>query len=310
MEVESTISGMLAKVTVEEGRAVDEGTVLALIESGESVPGGSPLVAAPATPVSPPKAEKNVSASAPLSTKGQQGMFARNRAAASPLGKSTENQARLPVTYTKLSPARRTAGRRLQESKQTVPHFYLQTSFNAERVMAARTAASPVKLLWDAFFVKALSNILPRFSQMACRFENEQLVEQETDSIGVAADIDGDLYVVPVEDPQDKGIGEISQCIRARVEAIRSGESSARAIRPSVMTISNLGACNVETFTAIINPPESAILAIGKIGPVVVATDAGTTAVQQRANLTPVSRSSRRQRKVCGRISRRDRCRA
>ena len=136
--------------------------------------------------------------------------------------------------------------------------------------MARRSAALPEKLVWDAFFVHAAARVLPRFPELACRFENESLVPANTTLIGVAADIGGDLFVIPVERPAEKPIEELSAEIRAAAEALRRGEPGSRRNQPGLLTITNLGGSNVETFTAIINPPEAAILAIGKVRPVVV----------------------------------------
>jgi len=287
MDVESTTSGRLVKIAVEEGQSVDSGTLLAVIQSNESAPELPSTPGAPAAPRADESAEKKEpSMASPAPPRPVDGFFARNRAAVSLPRGGAESREPAPGIVNKLSVARRTAARRLQQSKQTIPHFYLQTSFNAEPMIAARTAALPQKLVWEAFFVKALTMAIPRFDQMACRFEDEQLVPQGTDTIGVAADIEGDLFVIPVEAPREKSVGEISRDIRDRIEAIRSGDPLARTFKPGAMTISNLGACNIETFTAIINPPESAILAIGKIRPVITAAGEAAFAVQHRANIT------------------------
>lgn len=293
MEVEGTANGVFKEIVVPEGEAVDAGTVIAQIEtSGDGV-------AAKAIPAAAPVPSPAVAAAAPAPVvpKKTGGMFARNRAAAAAAPEvappSPEAAPRPPAAtfaapgnLPKVSIARKTAARRLQQSKQTIPHFYLQTSVNAEPMIARRKAALPHKLAWDAFFVKAVSGAIARFDLMACRWEDEQLVPQGTDTIGVAADIGGDLFVVPVESPGSKSAEDISRDIRERVDALRSGDPQARVMKPGVMTVTNLGSCNVETFTAIVNPPESAILAIGKIRPVVIAVSDTAFAIQHRANLT------------------------
>ena len=81
------------------------------------------------------------------------GMFARNRAAAAAAPAT-------PATAFRLSVAQRIAARRLQESKQTIPHFYLQTSVNARPWWPAARPAEPVKLAWDAFFVLAVARAI------------------------------------------------------------------------------------------------------------------------------------------------------
>lgn len=284
MEVEGTSTGVFETVLVAEGDAVDAGTVIAHIRTGDGQAAPAPAVAVaaeekPASVVSPaPEA-------APAKKTG--GLFARNRATADagtkPPVTATAPAAAPPLP---LSVARRTAAQRLQQSKQTIPHFYLQTSANAEPLIARRLAALPDKPAWDAFFVEAVHRAIGRFPLMACYFENGQLLPQGTDTVGVAADIEGELFVVPVESPGEKSVAQVSQVIRDRVAALRSGDPAARAMKRGVMTISNLGACNVENFIAIVNPPESAILAVGKVHPVAVAADEGGVRMQQRVNLS------------------------
>jgi pyruvate dehydrogenase E2 component (dihydrolipoamide acetyltransferase) len=309
MEVESTASGILKETSAEEGQAVDAGTIIALIEAG-----GAATKSSAAPENSQAKSESKDLGTAPttaaVAPQKTGGLFARNRAAHAHSDKGAENgkaapkveilestprqaqPARVPHVFAapgaiqKLSVARRTAAKRLQESKGTIPHFYLQTSMNAEPMMAARKAALPHKLVWDAFFVKAVHAAVQRFDQIAYRFETDQLIHQNTDTIGVAVDISGDLFVVSVESPGEKSAEDISRHIRDRVAALQSGDPLARMIKPGIMSVTNLGGSNVESFTAIINPPESAILAIGKIRPVVIAVSESSFAIQYRANLT------------------------
>lgn len=299
MEVESTATGTLKEIIVQEGESVDAGTVIAMIQSGEGAGVPTDLKTPPQDPGQAPKS--HASSPPAASAKPAKGLFARNRAAAAkvePPGHAenarpaaaaplpSQPSFAAPGTLRVVSIARKTAARRLQQSKQTIPHFYLQTSANAEPMMARRNAALPHKLAWDAFFVKAIHNAIARFDLMACRWEDDQLIPQGTDTIGVAADIHGDLFVVPVESPDVKSIEDISRDIRTRVSALRSGDPLARIMKPGVMTVTNLGVCNVETFTAIINPPESAILAVGKIRPVVIAVSETAFAIQHRVKLT------------------------
>ena len=211
-------------------------------------------------------------------------MFARNRETAAHRVTAGPVSAKL-VEGIPLSAARLAAGRRLQHSKQTIPHFYLQTSANAGAMIARREAA-PEKLVWEAFFVHAASRVLPQFEQLAHRLENGSLRPANTSAIGVAADIEGDLFVIPVEAPAQKTIEEISGEIRAAAAALRRNEPGSRKSQPGCLTITNLGGANVETFAAIINPPEAAILAIGKVRPVVVPRGETSFAVEQRVNLT------------------------
>lgn len=85
--------------------------------------------------------------------------------------------------------------------------------------------------------------------------------------------------------PVTKSVEALSQDLRAAVEALRAGNPEARRLRPGRITLSNLSSTGVERFTAIVNPPEAAILAIGAIRPVVVPRGDGV-AVEQRVALT------------------------
>jgi pyruvate dehydrogenase E2 component (dihydrolipoamide acetyltransferase) len=159
------------------------------------------------------------------------------------------------------------------------------TSANAEPMVACREAAGPEPPAWDAFLVYAAARALRRFPRMAARFENDRLVRPGTDAIGVAVDLEGDLFVVPVAGAAGKTPGDISREIRELVDRVRSGDGEARRLHPAVLTVTNLGAGNVESFVPIINPPEASVLAAGKVSPQVVAVD-GRIAIQRRIGLT------------------------
>jgi pyruvate dehydrogenase E2 component (dihydrolipoamide acetyltransferase) len=213
-------------------------------------------------------------------------MFARNRAAAdAQAGLASTADAVRPPDSLPMSNAQRTAGRRLQGSKQRIPHFYLQSSFAAERLIAQRQAALPEQIAWDAFFVHAVAQALRQFDRMAHRIDNERLVPAPSDSVGVAVDAGGDLFVIGISAPADRSPLEISREIRQRAEGVRAGDPEARRLPRVAMTISNLGSCNIDSFIPIINPPECAILGIGRIAPTCVARPAGI-AIEQRGTLS------------------------
>ena len=131
-----------------------------------------------------------------------------------------------------LSVAERTAGKRLQESKQTIPHFYLQTSVNAAAMIARRKAAEPAKLAWDAFFVSAVAKAIANFDRFRCRLDGERLVPIDSDAIGVAVDVEGELYVIPDRRADDEDgradFGGDSRKASSGCAAIRSRGEPAR----------------------------------------------------------------------------------
>jgi pyruvate dehydrogenase E2 component (dihydrolipoamide acetyltransferase) len=279
MEVESVVSGVLAEVRARADETVSVGQVIAWFE----VEGTTPtILAAPVQPkaAQAPATPSPVSAAAPVPMAGRSGgMFARNRAASAsaPVPASGD----IPLTV-----AQRTAGRRLQESKQTIPHFYLQTSVNASAILARRQAAEPVRLAWDAFFVRAIARAIGRFERFRCRIAEDRLVASGTNAIGVAVDHEGELYVLPIDAPAAKTVEQISDEIHRGVERLRGGDPEARRIRPALMTISNLGMTGVERFLPIINPPEPAILGIGRAMLAPIVKDDGQIGVEPRMALT------------------------
>jgi pyruvate dehydrogenase E2 component (dihydrolipoamide acetyltransferase) len=253
-EVESIVTGVLKEFRAQPGDMVVVGQELALFEA-ETPAGPAP---APASAL----------------TKGP-GLFARNRAAV-PAPSSPQPSV--------LSQSQQTLGRRLQASKQNIPHFYLQASANAEPMIRRRNAAAP-KPVWEAFFVSAIGKVLKDFERIRWRLGAEGATFAPNSAIGVAVDVQGDLFVAAIGTPPGRSVEEISHDIRARVREIQEGAGEARGIRPAAITITNLGATFVESFAAIINPPEVAILAIGKIGPAPVVQN-GQLAIQHRVALT------------------------
>jgi pyruvate dehydrogenase E2 component (dihydrolipoamide acetyltransferase) len=289
MEVESPISGVLQEVRSPANDSVSVGHVIAVLDMAEGTApapvlpsaasdDGVPLLRRSSDDTAPTRGTASQQAAAPATAIG---MFARNRAAAAAKTPPKPDARAIPLTL-----AQRVAGQRLQESKQTIPHFYLQTTVNAAAMIARRKAAEPVKLAWDAFFVQAVAKAIGRFDRFACRLESDQLVPAATDGIGVAIDVENELYVIPIASPAAKTVERISNEIRSNVQHLREGSPEAKKLRPALMTITNLGVANVEGFIPVINPPEPAILGVGRVMPTPVARDDGSLGVEHRCTLT------------------------
>ncbi len=253
-ELESIVAGVLKEIRARPGDMVLVGQEIAVFETEAPI---SPTQPAPAAPAKGP------------------GLFARNRGAAPASGLTSSIV---------LSQSQQTLGRRLQASKQNIPHFYLQASANAEPMIRRRSAASP-KSVWEAFFVSAIGKVLKDFERIRWRLSGEGVMTAPSSDIGVAVEMQGDLFVATVASSPGRSVEEISHDIRARVREIQEGTGDARGIGPAAMTITNLGPTAVESFAAIINPPEVAILAIGKIGPMPVVQH-GAVMIQNRVALT------------------------
>ena len=273
MEVESVVGGVLLEVRRQVDDLVAVGDVIAVLEvdqptaeDSSSAPARPTASAVPAVDSVPTPA-----VSAPVRSPDRpaaKGMFARNRAAADvaqpqPQRKQQHAQPQPPAIGRPLSVAERTAAKRLQASKQTVPHFYLQTSVNAAAMIARRKAAEPVKLVWDAFFVLAAARAVAGFERFRCRFDGERLVPIESDAIGVAVDVEGELFVIPIDARRlPRRSSGFPKKFAAASSGFARGDPEARRVRPAWMTVTNLGSSNVESFIPIINPPEAAILGV------------------------------------------------
>ena len=285
MQVESVISGRLSAVSASEGDEVEAGTTIAIFETdraGVAIQVQEPTPATfKATPDPPAARERD-----PAEAGRRPSFFARNRVVRASAGRARaipgpNDRARTIV----LSVPQRVVARRMEQSKQTIPHFYLQTSASAEAMAARRKAIAGEPIAWDAFFVHAAGKALRRFERLTYRFEEDRLVSQGVDAVGLAVDLQGELFTLAIEQPADKEPEMISREISEGVERLRSGDPRARLGRTASLTVSNLGGSGIESFAAVINPPESAILAVGKVMPAVTVVD-GQAVVQNRVNLT------------------------
>ncbi|MCC6579576.1 MAG: 2-oxo acid dehydrogenase subunit E2 [Phycisphaeraceae bacterium] len=284
MDVESVVTGVVTKHCVREGDSVAAGHLLA--EFADAAAAAASETPKP-TPVTAPSTSQSAGQTA-SQTGGQSGgqsggMFARNRAAQPAASAAVSASATQTIA---LSPAQRAVARRLLESKQNIPHFYLQRSVNAQAMIARRQAAKPVSPAWDAMFVHAVAKAAVKFERMMYRFENEQLVTQGTDAVGVAVDDKGELFVVTIASPATKTPERISQELMDIVNRLRAGDPEARRITPGWITVTNLGMTGTESFVPIINPPQASILGIGQVRPQAVVTEDGRIEVERRAMLT------------------------
>jgi pyruvate dehydrogenase E2 component (dihydrolipoamide acetyltransferase) len=296
MEVEAYLAGVLSEIIAEGDTEVEVGQVIAIIETRDEVNQDIKPAAQTKPEIPPPGQTINPTAVPPVGPKPG-GMFARNREkAGQPATETKQTAVPTPAQASEPHPqgvlrniqwttAQRVVGQRMQESKGTIPHYYLQTSVNAEPMIKRRNSNPGDKTAWDSFFVYATGMALKQYYRLCVSLRDGQPVWQQVDAVGVAVDMEGDLYVIQVQQPASKTPEQISTEIRAQVQRLKAGDPEARKIHPNNLTVTNLGASGVESFTAIINPPEAAILAIGKIAPAVVAVD-GQIAIQNRVSLT------------------------
>ena len=168
------------------------------------------------------------------------------------------------VALTKL---KATVGRRTQESKQTVPHFYVSHEYDMEGVMALRKQLNAVlpddqKLSVNDFIVRAAALTLRQFPNLNATLSGNEIVRYGHINVGNAVATETGLLTVVCKDTDQKPLRLISTEVKTMAARARQGKVRPEDIEGSTFSISNLGMYDVENFQAIINPPEAAILAV------------------------------------------------
>jgi pyruvate dehydrogenase E2 component (dihydrolipoamide acetyltransferase) len=167
-------------------------------------------------------------------------------------------------------------GRKMVESKQQVPHFYVSHEYDVDALMALRKQVNELlpddqKISVHDFIVKAVALCLRRFPNLNASFTGNEIVRHGHVNVGTAVAIEGGVMTVVCKDSDFKPLRLISQEVRAMAGRARAGKIHPEDVEASTFSISNLGMYDVENFVAIITPPEAAILAVGsaKLVPVV-----------------------------------------
>ncbi len=174
-----------------------------------------------------------------------------------------------------LSNMRKTIARRLQQSMQTAPHFYVTVAIETNKLGEVRSAINeyaaglpnPVKVSYNDLIVKAVALALESMPEVNVSFDGDQLLFKSHINVGIAVALETGLIVPVVRDADKRGVLDIARESRRLSEAARAGTLKPEEFSGGTFTVSNLGMYDVEEFTAVINPPESAILAVGTIVP-------------------------------------------
>jgi pyruvate dehydrogenase E2 component (dihydrolipoamide acetyltransferase) len=163
---------------------------------------------------------------------------------------------------------RKVTARRLTES-QAVPHFFLTNVVDAQKLIAFRKdvneslAASGGKVSINDLIVRAVAVALRAHPEVNSSWGGDKLLRHNRINIGIAVALPDGLIVPVVQDADRKSLGEIAQTTVALAEKARAGKLKLDEMSGGTFTISNLGMFGIDEFTAVINPPEAAILAVG-----------------------------------------------
>lgn len=191
-----------------------------------------------------------------------------------------------------LDEMRKTIARRMAESKRDIPHFYLAAEVDCLNLKNLRAKLAPAverryqsRLSYNDLIVKAAALALERHPGVNASFGGDEILLHPEANIGVAVGVKGGLLVPVVRRAAGKSPGEISRELAALVKLARSRRLPPDACGCGTCTVTNLGMYGISSFQAIVNPPESVIMALGAMTDRVVAR-AGEVVVRPMMNIT------------------------
>ena len=317
MEVEAQADGILRKILVPPGEEVPVSTTIGVIAAADEDIGSysvaapsapAPAAAAPPTPAAPPPAPaadsegRRPHKTSPKARKiaAEHGLDLSSIRGSGPAGRivSTDVLAVVERVQPTLAPAaegrvelsraEQVAGERLTASYQQIPHIHLSMDVSAVWLQQFRTGyqLEDKKISFNDLIVKATARTLSEFPRVNSLEEGGHFRYASPINVGLAVAAEQGLVVPVLRDAAEKTIEEIAVEGTRLIDAARRGQLRPDDMLGGTFTISNLGMFGVSRFTAIINPPQVAILAVGAIENRVVASGADAFAVRPQLTLT------------------------
>ena len=325
VEIEAPESGILAQVTASPGDQVAVGSRIALILApGEKPSDLRPSPAAsPASAPSRDNRGENTPAVVPSAAREQSSEFVPGRVLASPAAKRMARErgidlatlkgsgpersilvrdivrasqqgrsAGMPAaraTVPPLTPMRRIIAERMTQSKQSAPHFYLSVEIDMTAVAQCRAewngSAAARKPSHNDFILYACARALKEVPALNASFIENRIQMHSEINLGMAVALEEGLVVPVIRDSDRLTLAEIGEQSRALIVKAQGKKLLPLDYEAGTFTVSNLGMLGVDNFVAIINPPQAAILAVGRIAERVVA-DSGMFAIKRMMTAT------------------------
>lgn len=210
----------------------------------------------------------DVDAFTPAAASAAQDPAAKTAAVTTAASAGVESFEEVPV-----SQMRKTIARRLSESLFTAPHFYLTMSIDMDAAVAARTRineVAPVKVSFNDMVLKATALALKQHPKVNSSWLGDKIRYNHHINIGVAVAVEDGLLVPVVRFADTKSLSQIGAEVKEYAQKAKDKKLQPSDWEGSTFTISNLGMFGIDQFTAIINPPDSCILAVGGISQVPV----------------------------------------
>jgi pyruvate dehydrogenase E2 component (dihydrolipoamide acetyltransferase) len=192
-----------------------------------------------------------------------------------------------------LSGMRKIIAQRLVESLGPVPHFYLTIEINAGPLMEAREelksageGADAAKITVNDFILKAAVMAAVKVPRVNASFDGDAIVQYADVDLGVAVAIEDGLLTPIIREAQDKSLRDISTLAKDLAHRARNKRMKPEEFQGGTFTVSNLGGMGIDSFSAVINPPQGFILAVGKITKVPVVDDCDQIVIGHRMPIT------------------------
>jgi pyruvate dehydrogenase E2 component (dihydrolipoamide acetyltransferase) len=192
-----------------------------------------------------------------------------------------------------LSGMRKIIAQRLVESLGPVPHFYLTIEINAAPLMAAREelksageGADTAKITVNDFVLKAAVQAAVKVPRVNASFDGDAFVQYADVDLGIAVAIEDGLLTPVIRAAQNKSLREISEQVKGLASRARNKRMKPEEFQGGTFTVSNLGGMGIDSFSAVINPPQGFILAVGKVTKVPVIDDSDQIVPGHRMSIT------------------------
>lgn len=284
VEIEATADGVLRQVLIEAGTEIPPLTIVGLLGGpDDALPTIDPYhrtrrAASTGSATTTPTGPKNEAASAPPAKliasprakrlAEEHGLDLATIQGSGPNGRIQEEDVLQAVTQAAPAVSRGLQAKveRVSQSWQTIPHFYASITIDMSAVVAAKANAAGPTTYTD-FILWATARTLASHPTLNGHWREDRLVTSPEIHLGLVVQTGQGLVIVTLRDAQKQSLAELAEARAHLVEQAHSGKTGASAMTEPTFTLSNVGSGHIDHFTAIISPPQVAILSVGSIQP-------------------------------------------
>ena len=284
MEIEAPASGIVRRILIDADQTVPVTTLIAVIADTIDEPLPDVAAATPSVAQAVPQDGERVRSSPAARKRAQElGVDINNLVGTGPGGRigiedveaaAAKSAPPIGEKRVPLTKMRRAVAEAMTRSVRDAPQFSISRDVDMTSANARRKAAG---VSYTDVIVAAAASALRAHPRLRSRYDGDAVITSERTDVGIAVALDAGLIVPVVRDAANKPLRTLRDDREALEAAVRSGHARADAFGDAAITVSNLGTFGVDRFTAIVNPPEASILAVGRVQDRVVAVDGAAT---------------------------------